>query len=96
MDLLEPTPLAEFYLVIRPDGSCRLADSKLDTYEPDLVRRIWVAAVTALTDWAARHGAPIGLIIGDGGPDYVRLKARLYEQAEELATLRIQLERSDG
>lgn len=92
MDLLEPTPLIEFYAVVKPDGTCRLVDTKLDVYEPEQIGLIYRAAMLALTEWAAKWGAHVGFIVGDGGPDYVKLKARLYQQAEELATLRAQLE----
>ena len=95
-DILEPTPLCEFYAVVKPDGTCRLVDTKLDVYESEHIGLIYRAAMIALAEWAARHGAHVGFIVGDGGPDYIKLKARLYEQAEELAMLRAREEMRDA
>jgi hypothetical protein len=78
VDLLEPGPLIEFYVVIAPDGAVRLADTKLDSYDGATVALIWRASVVALTEWAQRWGVNPGGIVGDGGPEYLKLKARLY------------------
>lgn len=76
---LEHTPLCELYLVIRPDGTATLADTKLDRYDEATVALIFQAVMDAMVRWAKARGAlAIGAVVGDGGPEVVNLKARLY------------------
>jgi hypothetical protein len=92
MSLLEHEPLAEFYLIVWPDGRTRMADAKLDTYDAATMGRIFKAAVQAFCAWMQQYGqAPAG-VIGDGGPEITALRAKVYAQQEEVATLRARLE----
>lgn len=89
--LLDPGYMGEIYACVRPDGTCRLSIAKMDGDVAKRVGVIYTAILHELTAWAAGQGAHIGLIIGDGGPEYIKLKARLYAQQDELTHLRARL-----
>lgn len=91
MDLLDPTPAFECYLAVRRDGTCRRAVVKFDQYDEAAVLHAWRAAIVSLTEWAQEWGVHVGGVIGDGGPEYVKLKAKLYQQAKDLELLRARL-----
>ena len=79
MTRLAPEPLMEFYIAVSPEGEGRLSASKLDTYDPQQVAMIFAAALRGLVTWAERAGVQPAGVIGDGGPEVVRLRARLYD-----------------
>jgi hypothetical protein len=83
-DLLAPQPLFEAFMVIWPDGRATLAPLKRDTHEAGAMDLIFQAAVTALEAWMTTYGRTPHGIIGDGGPQVVATRARLYEVLGEL------------
>ena len=77
---MDPAPLFEAYLCVWPDGRATLAPAKLDTYTPEGLDVITQAVLDAFTEWMRQSvGRGPNAILGDGGPDVVRLRARIYE-----------------
>ena len=82
MNRLEQEPLIEFTLAIYPNGQYRMAASKLDQYDAARVGMIFSTALRGLTVWAENAGIMPAGVVGDGGPEIARLRAKLYELLE--------------
>ena len=85
--LLEPDAVAEFHVVVHQEGpACRatIAHLKLDR-EDERVMLIFGAVMQAFIEWAQGCGYAPAAIVGDGGPEVLRLKSTIYALREELA-----------